>query len=103
MSGNIMNAAVMGMGAQPSRLASIAQNIANSNTTGYKDAATAFSSVVNSAGTSSYSAGGVATTALSRNSLQGSVTGTATATDLAIQGKGFFVVTNSSGDTFLTR
>jgi flagellar hook protein FlgE len=103
MSGNIMNASVMGMGAQTSRLASIAQNIANSNTTGYKDAGTAFSSVVNSAGTSSYSAGGVSTVALSMNSLQGSVTGTATATNLAVQGKGFFVVTSSSGDTFLTR
>src|ERR1700681_4400595 len=103
MSGNIMNAAVMGMGAQTSRLAAVSQNIANSNTTGYKDAATAFSSVVNQAGSSSYSAGGVATIALSMNSLQGSVTGTATATNLAVQGNGFFVISNSSGDTFLTR
>jgi flagellar hook protein FlgE len=103
MSGNIMNAAVMGMNAQTSWLATISQNIANSNTTGYKDAETAFSSLVNQAGTSNYSAGGVSTTALALNSLQGGVTGTSTTTDLAIQGSGFFVVTNSSGDTFLSR
>ena len=103
MSGNIMNAAVMGMNAQTSWLATISQNIANSSTTGYKDAETAFSSLVDQAGTSNYSAGGVATTALSMNSLQGSIAGTSTVTDLAIQGNGFFVVTNAAGDTFLTR
>jgi flagellar hook protein FlgE len=103
MSGNIMSAAVMGMNAQSSWLATISQNIANSHTTGYKDAETSFSSIVDQGGTNSYSAGGVQTNALSMNSLQGNVTGTSTATDLAIQGKGFFVVSNSSGDTFLTR
>jgi flagellar hook protein FlgE len=103
MSGNIMNAAVMGMGAQTSRLASIAQNIANSNTTGYKDAEIAFSSLVDQGGSSNYSAAGVQATAISMNAMQGSVVGTSNPTNLAIQGNGFFVVTNPSGDTFLTR
>ena len=103
MSGNIMNASVMGMNAQTSWLASISQNIANSSTTGYKDAETAFSSLVEQAGAGSYSAGGVATSALSMNSLQGGVTGTSTTTDLAIQGSGFFIVSDAAGDTFLTR
>jgi flagellar hook protein FlgE len=103
MSGNIMNASVLGMNAQTSWLATISQNIANSNTTGYKDAETAFTSLVDQSGPGNYSAGGVATNAMSLNALQGSVTGTATPTDLAIQGKGYFVVTDPAGDTFLTR
>jgi flagellar hook protein FlgE len=103
MSGNIMNAAVLGMNAQTSWLATISQNIANSNTTGYKDAETKFASMVDQAGVGNYSAGGVSTTSLSMNNLQGSVVGTSTVTDLAVQGQGFFVVTDSSGNTFLTR
>ncbi|WP_158816246.1 flagellar hook protein FlgE [Methylocapsa sp. S129] len=103
MSGNIMNAAVMGMNAQTSWLASISQNIANSSTTGYKDAETQFTSLVDQSGAGNYSAGGVATNTVSMNSLQGSVVGTATTTDLAVQGNGFFVVSDSAGDTFLTR
>jgi flagellar hook protein FlgE len=103
MSGNIMNAAVMGMNAQSSWLATISQNIANSSTTGYKDAETEFAALVNGAGASNYSAGGVKTTAMSMNALQGGISGTSTVTDLAIQGSGFFVVSDAAGDTFLTR
>lgn len=103
MSGNIMNAAVMGMNAQTSWLATISQNIANSSTTGYKDAETEFNSLVDQSSPGNYSAGGVATVATSMNGLQGSITGTSTVTDLAIQGNGFFVVTDAAGDTFLTR
>jgi flagellar hook protein FlgE len=103
MSGNIMNAAVMGMNAQTSWLATISQNIANSSTTGYKDAETEFASLVDGAGAANYSAGGVSTTAMSMNGLQGGISGTSTVTDLAIQGNGFFVVSDAAGDTFLTR
>ncbi|MGA2042243.1 MAG: flagellar hook protein FlgE [Roseiarcus sp.] len=103
MSGNILNASVLGMNAQTNWLATISQNIANSSTTGYKEAETAFSSIVTQSGPGNYSAGGVSTNAISINGLQGSVTGTSTPTDLAIQGAGYFVVTDSSGDTFLTR
>src|ERR1700722_2521828 len=103
MSGNIMNAAVMGMNAQTSWLATISQNIANSSTTGYKDAETEFNSLVDQSSPSNYSAGGVSTTAMSMNSLQGGISGTSTVTDLAVQGNGFFVVSDAAGDTFLTR
>ena len=39
----------------------------------------------------------------SLNSLQGSVVGTSTTTDLAIKGDGYFVVSDSSGALYLTR
>ena len=103
MSGNIMNASVMGMNAQTSWLATISQNISNSSTTGYKNAETEFTSLVDQSAPGNYSAGGVATQAISMNSQQGSVVGTSTTTDMAVQGAGFFVVSDAAGDTWQER
>ena len=47
--------------------------------------------------------GGVSTRQVSLNALQGSVVSTSTPTDLAVQGAGFFVVSDSSGTLYLTR
>lgn len=41
-----MKTAVSGMGAQANKLGTVGDNIANSSTTGYKSASTAFSSLV---------------------------------------------------------
>src|SRR3984957_17358853 len=103
MSGNIMNAAVMGMNAQTSWLATISQNIANSSTTGYKDAETEFNSLVDQSSPSNYSAGGVSTTAMSMNSLRGGISGDSTAPGLGVQGKGFFVFSDAAGGSFRAR
>jgi flagellar hook protein FlgE len=101
---SIMNASVSGMNADTTWLSAISQNIANANTTGYKNAQTSFEALVDAAGTTSYDAAGVETTTMSMNSMQGTVVGGQSAvTDLAVQGNGFFVVSNSSGDMFLTR
>ena len=101
---SIMGAAVSGMNADTTWLASISQNIANANTTGYKNAETSFEALVDQTSAASYDAAGVSTTTMSLNSMQGIVVGGQSAvTDLAVQGNGFFVVSNSSGDTFLTR
>jgi flagellar hook protein FlgE len=101
---SIMNASVSGMNADTTWLSAISQNIANANTTGYKNAETSFEALVDSAGTTSYDAAGVETSTMSMNSMQGTVVGGQSAvTDLAVQGNGFFVVSNSNGDLFLTR
>ena len=47
--------------------------------------------------------GGVSTSQVSLNSLQGNVVSTSTPTNLAVQGAGFFVVSDSSGTLYLTR
>ncbi len=46
---------------------------------------------------------GVQTSSVSLNALQGSVVSTQTATNLAVQGSGFFVVSDSAGNLYLTR
>ena len=43
------------------------------------------------------------TTTRTLNTLQGNVVSASTATNLAVQGSGFFVVSDSSGATYLTR
>ncbi|MGA8582934.1 MAG: flagellar hook-basal body complex protein [Roseiarcus sp.] len=100
---SILNTSVSGMLADSNWLSSISQNVANSNTTGYKNVETDFSSLVDQIGNGDPDYGGVATSQVSLNSLQGNVVSTSTTTDLAIQGTGFFVVSNSSGELFLTR
>ncbi len=96
----LFNTSVMGMSAQSDWLAAISKNIANSNTAGYKDARTDFMTVLNG-----YDSVGGGVTTVTRNevSLQGSPLSTGTATDLAISGNGFFLVSNDAGQTFLTR
>jgi flagellar hook protein FlgE len=98
----MMRTGVSGMNAQANRLSTVADNIANSGTTGYKRAFTEFSSLVlpNTPGT--YNSGGVTTTVLSSISAQGVLQYTSSVSDLAVNGSGFFVVQDASGTPFLT-
>lgn len=91
------------MAAQANRLSTVADNIANSNTTGYKRASTEFSSLILQSGTSEYVSGSVETRLRQAISEQGAFKFTTSTTDLAIKGNGFFVVGGSNGQTFLTR
>ena len=50
-----------GMNAQSNKLSTVADNIANVNTTGYKRASTEFSSLVLQSGTGNYNSGSVET------------------------------------------
>jgi flagellar hook protein FlgE len=90
-----MLAGVSGLVANASALAAISDNIANVNTVAYKRNQTNFSSVVTAqAVPGHYSAGG--TQAITRQlvSTQGLIQTANSATDIAINGDGFFVVTN---------
>jgi flagellar hook protein FlgE len=100
---SILNTSVSGMQADSNWLSTISQNVANSNTTGYKNVETDFSSLVDQIADGSQDFGGVSTRAVSLNALQGNVISTSTSTDLAVQGSGFFVVSDASGTMYLTR
>ncbi len=98
-----MKTAVSGMNAQSNKLGTVGDNIANSSTTGYKSASTAFSSLVLSSGGGNYNSGGVDTQVRYSISQQGAPIATQSSTDLAINGDGFFVVQDTAGNVFLTR
>ena len=100
---SILNASVSGMLADSNWLSSISQNVANANTTGYKTVETDFSTLVDQVSSASADFGGVMTRVRSLNTMQGNVASTSTATNLAVQGSGFFVVSDSSGALYLTR
>ncbi len=93
---------VSGMNAQSNRINSVAENIANSSTTGYKRSAIEFESVLGTT-TGVYSSGSVAASARNQISQQGVLNATSSATDLGIDGNGFFVVSDSNGEQLLSR
>ncbi len=91
-----MLAGVTGLVSNASALAAISDNIANSNTVGYKRSGVDFSDLVNTTSHSSYSAGGVTTSTRGFVSQQGTLQSSSNVTDLAISGDGFFVTSNKA-------
>jgi len=98
-----MRTGVSGMAAQANRIAVVADNMANVNTVGYKGSSTQFSSFILDSRTGSYNSGGVTTTIRQSISQQGALQYTTSATDLAVNGNGFFIVNDAGGTPFLTR
>lgn len=99
----MLRTSVSGMSAQANRLGAIADNVANSNTPGYKMASVEFSTLVLQSGNQQYASGNVQTDVRYGVSLQGALMYTTSGTDLAVKGDGFFVVQGANGQTFLTR
>ena len=99
----VLRTGVSGLMVQASKLGTVADNIANANTTGYKRASIEFSSLVIGEKLDTYNAGGVTSNVRSAVSQQGSLLQTTSATDLAIEGDGFFIVSDMAGSPFMTR
>jgi flagellar hook protein FlgE len=99
-----MSSAVSALLAESSALSTISNNLANSETTGYKSVSTTFASLLSDQTTTS-SSGGVTATARQNVMAQGTITSTSITTDLAISGNGMFAVTSglSGGETYYTR
>ena len=95
-----MMTGVAGLSANSTALSVASSNIANVNTVGYKTATTNFSTLLAAAaGSSDTSSAGVVATAGQNVTQQGLLTTSASSTDLAISGSGFFVVSASPTDT----
>ena len=99
----LMTTSISGMSVQSDRMGTVADNIANVNTTGYKEASAEFATLVAEGHVASYVPGSVSTIARRAITHQGDLTYTTSPTDLAISGNGFFVVQSPSGTPFLTR
>lgn len=92
-----LNAGVMGLAVNATKLATISDNIANSQTIGYKRVDTNFSSLVLQQVGGAYNAGGVRVTTFKDVSAQGSLIGTNNSTDLSVAGRGLLPVTTLAG------
>jgi flagellar hook protein FlgE len=92
-----LNTAVSGLQAQSFALQNISGNIANSQTTGYKETDTYFEDLVSAAALGQQTANGVTAGARSTNTVQGTIQSASVSTDMAINGDGWFVVAKPSG------
>jgi flagellar hook protein FlgE len=81
----------------------VSDNIANSNTQGFKSNSVLFEDAMNEASASLQIGAGVGSTLTNRNFTQGSVQNTGGSLDAAIQGGGFFILQDSAGNTTYTR
>ena len=95
-----LNTAVGGLQAQSFALQNISGNIANASTTGYKGIDTSFEDLIPDATTPNKQvAGGVSAFAQATITTQGTVSNSTVATNMAINGDGFFSVQKATGIT----
>lgn len=93
-----MSTAVTGIKAQSSALGYISDNIANSQTTGFKKTEASFLDIVTVASSTNQQPGAVMAQPKYTNSVQGTISSTSVATNMAINGNGFFVVSKAVGN-----
>lgn len=87
---------VSGINAQSRAIGNISDNLANTQTVGYKRVDTSFETLVTSSNARNHTPGGVIASPVFRNGLQGTLIGTQSGTDIAITGNGFFAVAENS-------
>ena len=90
-----------GLTAQQAAIGNISQNVANSQTIGYKGIGTSFEELVTESNQNYNAPGGVIASPVYQNNIAGTLEQSQTATNLAISGNGFFAVAapTSSGTT----
>ncbi|MCX5853738.1 MAG: flagellar hook protein FlgE [Deltaproteobacteria bacterium] len=104
--GSAISIGTTGLTASSKQMDVIGNNLANSNTLGFKAGNTYFTSMLNQslAGSGAMSVGqGVGVAAISTQFTQGSFENTGNATDMAIDGNGFFMVKDLEGAMYYTR
>ncbi|MEM6413878.1 MAG: flagellar hook-basal body complex protein [Pseudomonadota bacterium] len=92
-----LNAGVQGLAANATKLATISENIANSETNGYKRVDTEFNSLVLDFGAGAFTAGGVRATTTRFIDAEGPLQGTSNPTDITVAGPGFLPTTDLNG------
>jgi len=97
--------AAAGMTAQQQRIDTLANDVANANTTGYKHTRVAFRDLLYTQDRSGVvsSGAGAAATPVGRGFAQGALRETGSKLDVAIEGDGFLQVRRADGTTALTR
>lgn len=95
-----MFSGVSGLNAQSQALGIISDNISNINTVGYKGTSAQFYTLVTQAATATtFTPGGVQSVPVQSLDRQGLLQGSASKTDIAITGRGFFVVNEDANPT----
>lgn len=93
-----MNSAISGLGAQSHAFGNISDNVANSQTAGFKRVDTSFISLLTTSSLTTNEPGAVVARPDYVNSVQGTITQTDNPLGLAIAGQGFFSVSQQIGE-----
>jgi flagellar hook protein FlgE len=94
-----MNTAISGLGAQSSAFGNISDNVANSQTVGFKRTDTAFIDYLTNSTAAVNSPGAVVARPNYVNGIEGSIQQTDNPLAMAITGQGFFAVSEATGQT----
>ncbi|MEO0398804.1 MAG: flagellar hook-basal body complex protein [Pseudomonadota bacterium] len=89
-----LNAGVMGLAANATKLATISENIANSETAGYKRVDSEFNSMVLDFASGAFTAGGVRADTIRFVDAEGPIQSTSNPTDITVAGGGFLPMTD---------
>jgi flagellar hook protein FlgE len=92
-----LNTAVSGLSAQSAAFGNISDNVANSQTTGYKAVNTNFIDYLTTSTATNNEPGAVSALPSYTNSVQGTITQNSDPLAMAISGQGFFAVSESAG------
>ncbi len=93
-----LTTSVAGLQAQSFALQNISGNVANSETTGYKETDTSFEDMVSSAAQNQTTANGVIANSVATNTVAGTLQSSTVSTNMAINGDGWFVVSKPTGE-----
>jgi flagellar hook protein FlgE len=92
-----LNTAVSGLSAQSAAFGNISDNVANSQTTGYKGVDTSFIDYLTTSTATDNEPGSVSAVPSYTNAVQGTITQSSDPLAMAISGQGFFAVSEASG------
>jgi len=92
-----LNTAVSGLGAQSAAFGNISDNVANSQTTGYKAVDTHFIDILTTSSATDNEPGSVSALPSYTNNVQGTISQSSDALAMAISGQGFFSVSEAAG------
>jgi len=103
MSGNTLSITQTGLQGVDTALQAVSDNLANANTTGFQSESIDFETLLGSLVGSSTLGGGVGVAGIDRDFSQGAIVQSNSPTDMAIQGNGFFVFQDVSGNQVYSR
>src|SRR5580704_10157319 len=103
MSGDTLSIVQTGLQGVDTALQAVSDNLANSNTTGYQSESIDFETLLGSLVGNSQLGGGVGVAGTDRDFSQGAIVQSNSPTDMAIQGNGFFVYQDASGNQVYSR
>ena len=103
MAGDTLAITQTGLQGVDTALQAVSDNLANANTTGYQSESVDFETLLGSLVGNNTLGGGVGVSGIDRDFSQGAIVQSNSPTDMAIQGNGFFVYQDTSGNLVYSR